>query len=287
MRIRGRVQSEHSREVMSRLTNWLAIALLLSCSLLLTACASRTTGVGPQGPVGPQEPVGARPLEGAPSEDLTVIESSGHLVTQEHELTGFDGVEGGLGFEVDIRQGDTFQVTTSVDENVLPYVVIRVEENVLKLGMDPNHTYVMESVEMRAEVTMPELNRLTLDLAGETTVSGFRSTGDLEIIMELASGLQGDVEAVSLSLDVSMSSGVDLSGSAQSLTLNASGSSTVDLADLAVTDADVTADTSSTITVNVSGRLDASAGSGSNITYLGNPTLGQIVSSAGGSIEPR
>ena len=282
---RESVISKKGRQEMRRQTGWFTLYLAVALAFLLTGCTPETGGFGPQGPVGPQGAVGADPLVGTPGENVIVIENSGNLVTQEHALRGFDSIEVGIGFDVDIQQGDEFQVTTSVEENITEYVIVALEGNTLRLGIDYGNSYHMEGIVMRAEVVMPSLERLVLDLAGDTTISGFQSTNPFDVISSLSGTLQGDLEAGDVNFDVSMSERVDLSGSVANLRVQISGNSVVDLADMTVVNADITAENGGTVIVNASGTLDADVGISSQVYYMGSPTLGRIETAADGVVE--
>jgi hypothetical protein len=52
-------------------------------------------------------------------------------------------------------------------------------------------------------------------------------------------------------------------------------------------DANVEASGGSEVTVNAGGRLDADASGGSNIYYLGSPTLGNVETSSGREVRPK
>ena len=74
-------------------------------------------------------------------------------------------------------------------------------------------------------------------------------------------------------LPLGSASHVNVNGSGDDLTLKASAGSHADLSDFKVENAVVTASSGSHVTVNVSGKLDASASSGSHIFYLGDPYI--------------
>jgi hypothetical protein len=74
-------------------------------------------------------------------------------------------------------------------------------------------------------------------------------------------------------LSLGSGSHVNVKGSGDDLTLKASAGSHADLSDFKVENAVVTASSASHVTVNVSGKLDASASGGSHITYLGDPYI--------------
>jgi hypothetical protein len=74
-------------------------------------------------------------------------------------------------------------------------------------------------------------------------------------------------------LSLGSGSHVNVKGSGDDLTLKASTGSHADLSGFRVENAVVTASTGSHVTVNVSGKLDANASSGSHISYLGDPYI--------------
>jgi hypothetical protein len=88
---------------------------------------------------------------------------------------------------------------------------------------------------------------------------------------------------------VSLGSGshVNVKGSGDELTLKASAGSHADLSDFKVEDAVVTTSSGSHVTVNVSGKLDASASSGSHIYYLGDPYIRDSGVSSGSILQER
>jgi hypothetical protein len=74
-------------------------------------------------------------------------------------------------------------------------------------------------------------------------------------------------------LSLGSASHVSVKGLGDELTLKASAGSHADLSDFKVENAVVTASSGSHVTVNVSGKLDASASGGSHIHYLGDPYI--------------
>jgi hypothetical protein len=219
------------------------------------------------------------------SSQVTSITGSGNVITQEENITGFDKVEVSNAFEVDIRQGDTFDVVIRVDDNLLDYLDVAKRGKTLKIGLKPGRIYNIRKVTMEADVTMPELTGLALSGASHGTITGFESERDLEVHVSGASMLRGDIEAGDARLDVSGASQVTLSGSAEDVRIGASGASTANLADFPVGDAEVEASGASKVTVNPSGRLDAEASGASSVFYLGNPTLGNIDTSGASSVN--
>jgi hypothetical protein len=118
-------------------------------------------------------------------------------------------------------------------------------------------------------------------------ITGFKSTKDLSVDLSSSSSLKGVIEAGDVSIDLSSSSEMTLAGSGQDLTADVPSSSELDLSEFAVENARVDASSSSTATVNASGRLDVDASSASDVYYLGDPTLGTVATSGASSVEPK
>ena len=213
------------------------------------------------------------------------LTGSGNVVTQEEAITGFDRLDVSQGFQVDVRQGDTFSVVIRVDDNLVEHLQVVKEGNTLKIGLKPGTSYDSERVTLEADVTMPELTGLDLRGGSHATIKGFKSAKALDAVLSGGCHLQGDVEAGAATFDLSGGSHVTLSGSAGDLTIDADGGSHAKLADLAVVDASVDASGGSHATVSPSGRLDAVAKGGSHVRYVGAPTLGTIDADGSSSVK--
>jgi len=159
--------------------------------------------------------------------ELISINGSGKVVIQEETITEFDKVNVSDVFKVNIRQGDAFQVVIRIDDNLIQYLEVIKREKTLKIGLDDSHNYDVKKdyTTLQADVAMPGLIGLDLSLAGECTLTGFKSTKELDVKMSGTSTLRGDIEAGDVRFDVSWASGVVLSGSARDVAIDASESS--------------------------------------------------------------
>jgi len=213
------------------------------------------------------------------------ITGSGVIVTREETITGFDRVDVSHGFQVDLRQGDTFSVIIRVDDNVVEHLEIAKKGDTLRIGLKRNRSYTLNNTTLEAEVTTPELTGLELSGGSHATITSFTSTADFNADLSGGSHLRGDIEAGDVTFDLSGGSHMTLSGSAQDLKLDASGGGQIDLSGFSVFDANVDLSGGARATVNPSGTLDVDASGGSHVTYVGNPTLGKIDTSGGSSVE--
>ncbi len=195
---------------------------------------------------------------------LTSLTGSGNVATEEEAITGFDRLDVSHGFQVDISQDDAFRVIIRVDDNLLEHVQVVKEGSTLRIGLKPVTSYRLRDATLEAEVTMPEF-------AGADLSGGSR--------------LRGEINAGNVTFDLSGGSHVTLSGSAGNLKVEVSGGSHANLGNLKVINANVNASGGSHATVNPSGTLNADASGGSQVRYIGNPTLGTMDTSGGASIK--
>jgi hypothetical protein len=196
---------------------------------------------------------------------VQVLRGSGDLVTRDMDLSGFTRLEIGYSFRVYLTQSDEYGVNITVDDNIRDRLVVAKSGDTLKIGLEPGALSV-QNVTLEAEVSMP-------------TLEGVNLSG--------ASRLTGEMNTRDVSFEVSGASRLALDGNGGDLGLDVSGASQVDLSGFVVDDADVEASGASTVTVHVTGRLNAHASGASRVEYLGDPRLGNIDTSGASSVRPR
>jgi len=97
--------------------------------------------------------------------------------------------------------------------------------------------------------------------------------------------LQAEITMPELTgLEMSGGSHVSVSCSGADISIEASGGSGADLASFTVVSANIDASGGSQVTVTISGTLIVDANGGSQVYYIGNPTLGVIDTSGGSQV---
>ena len=183
---------------------------------------------------------------------------SGHLVTNQEDFTGFTSVAVANGFRFTITQSSSYSVKVTIDDNLVNYLRISESGNILTIGLAPGYLYL--SASPKVQITMPDITQLDLSGGSSGMAQGFNSSHDFTAT---ASG----------------GSSFTMSGAARNLSIEGSGGSQLDLSNFHVANAQVDLSGGSGATINLIGRLDASLSGGSNLTYIGNPTMGNITTS--------
>jgi hypothetical protein len=147
---------------------------------------------------------------------------------------------------------------------VIEKVQVTKEGDVLKIGLKT--TPRLGSLTLKAVVTMPYLRGLAISGASRGTISGFSSANDMNIKVSGASKVTGDITADDVDFNVSGASTVQLEGSANNLIANVSGASRFKLGSFMVN------------------NLDANLSGASKLSYVGEPTMGNINTSGASTL---
>lgn len=193
---------------------------------------------------------------------VAALSFTGVAAAETRPLSGFTRVSASAGTDVEVTVGDTFQV--EVTGRDAARIVTRVSGD--QLFVHPVRGFSWRAprdVEIR--VTMPRIEGLSVSSGADLTATGINSE--------------------SVSLDAS--SGADLRVSGRCGSVSASASSGSDIHAEALRCESGSADVSSGADIRVfaSGRLDADASSGGGVIVHGNPGLGDVDLSSGGSVR--
>jgi hypothetical protein len=148
------------------------------------------------------------------------IRSAGDTILQELDLSGFEQIEVGNMFEVEVFQGERFQVIVETEESLKPYLEIETRGKTLKIGLKSGVNYTFEDATQRVEVTLPELRRVEITTKSSVAIRDFNTFGDIEIKVSDFSSLSGDIKADGIRVDIDGHSSVILSGTTQEVSGN-------------------------------------------------------------------
>ena len=214
---------------------------------------------------------------------LLPIAVCGPMRTQTYDYTDFNRVEVGYAFRVKITRSDTYSISITAPENVFSVVQVSKVGDTLKVGL----AQPVPIMRAEAEITMPDLRALNLSGATKGTVTGFSSSNDVDLDLSGASGLAGDIQAGDAVVRLSGASKAELEGSAEDIDINVSGASSINLSRFQVTNARVILSGASNGIINLNGRLDADLSGASKLSYIGEPTMGDISASGTSTISKK
>lgn len=195
----------------------------------------------------------------------TVV-GSGNLVTEEENFSDFTSVDAGSGFHVEISQSSSYSVLVTADDNVMDHIEISKSWDTLNVGVKWGSS--LSSATLKVKITMPELRRIELSGGAHGTIEEITSANSFFIDLSGGSHLLGV-------------------GEADDLTIDASSGSHLDFTDFAAHDVNIELSGGSHATINLDGTLDADLSGGSQLFYIGDPSLRDIETSGGSLINKK
>jgi hypothetical protein len=198
------------------------------------------------------------------SVNLSGTKGSGNVIRESRDVSGFNAVDVGSVFQVEITAQKEFAVEIEADDNLLPLITTEIDGDVLKISAEGK---LSPSSPIRVHVYAPDIENLEVSGAANVVLN--------------------DIDNQALSIDSSGASKIKLAGETAKLTVDVSGATKVEAEDLNTADADVDASGASHISVNVSGSLRADASGASRVVYSGKPESIEKKTSGGGSVTPK
>ncbi|MEM8800704.1 MAG: head GIN domain-containing protein [Pseudomonadota bacterium] len=186
--------------------------------------------------------------------------------TKSLDVTSLEEIEISANVEVEFRQSDTVSAELIGDEDDFERLKITIGSDKLKIKQKKNSLFSnYTELDIRVVLRAPTVEELDLSL-------GLRA--DLQL------GNQDD-----LRIDANTGVEVEISGTCDDVEYDISTGAEVEAGELRCNDADVTANTGGEIELYASGKLEARATLGGEITVLGRPKSVDLGTSFGGEIE--
>jgi hypothetical protein len=212
--------------------------------------------------------------------------SPGNLKTETMNFNAFTAVKVGSVFEVNVTRSDTYSVQIIASERIFDRIQVTRTGETLEIELLPG--FVLGTITAKAKITMPKLSLFDLSGATKGTADGFNNEEQFVARVSGASFLEmTNFEAGDLDLELSGASHLTASGTGDDLVSDVSGASNLDLTSFPINDANVVLSGGSHITLNLDGRLDVDASGGSNLEYIGDPTMGNINTSGLSSVKKK
>lgn len=190
-----------------------------------------------------------------------VLATAGVAHAEVRNLAGFTKVDANAGTDVQVTVGGAFRV--EVTGRDADRIVTRVQGDTLIV--EPVRGFSWRGRQANIRVSMPRVDSLSAS-----------SGADL-----VATGVNGG----SIALDSSSGADLRVSGTCATFTADASSGSDIDARQLRCESGSVDVSSGADARVYASGRLDVDASSGGGVVAYGNPGIGNIDLSSGGSLR--
>lgn len=188
------------------------------------------------------------------------VHGSGHVVTDDREVSGFSAVEfGGMGRLI-IEQNGREELTITTDDNLLQYLRTEVQDGTLRIGTDG-----FANLDPTSDVTY----RLSVKNLGSISVEG---------------GAEVDVRGVrtdELSIKVNGAGQITIAGVATRQNVTVSGAAEYRAAEFKTSDTTITISGAGEAVVAAEKTLDVQITGAADVEYLGDPTVTKNITGIG------
>lgn len=211
------------------------------------------------------------------------IDGSGNVVTEKRNIeTPFTKIQASTGVEVILEQESPSEVEVEVDDNLMKYIVTRVENGTLIVKIDGNIN-TMESAIVRVKTKTIE----GLESSSGASIKTINKLSGTSLALKTSSGstIQADLEYEKVSCESTSGSEIKVSGKALALETKSSSGSEINAKELASNEITAQSTSGSNTTVNPIVLLNAKASSGSSIDYVKEPKKVVKEETSGGSVS--
>lgn len=210
------------------------------------------------------------------------VKGNGNVTEEVRQVDEFDQIEVNRGMNVYITQGSPAKVVVIADNNLHEIIETEVEGGVLKVTANENIRWAKEKKVM---VIVEKLTGVETSSGANVWSQNKIMSEDLKLKANAGSNLTLEVDAKNLKAECSSGANIKLSGLAKEAELETSSGANLKGQELKADECKMRASSGGNVSSTVTGKLEASASSGGNIVYYGEPTSTDINTSSGGNIH--
>ncbi len=209
------------------------------------------------------------------------VRGSGNVIMQSRNVSDFTGVSISGAMHLYLKQETSSSVKIETDDNLQQYIMITVENGVLRIRPQQNINLV-ETGKIKVFVSAPVFRSMEATGACNIFSENMLSSGEaIDIDLTGASDARVELKSPKVSADLTGASSLSLKGEAKEFSIDGSGSSNVRCFDLLTEETRIDMSGACDAEVFASVKLDVKASGASDVKYKGNAAVSQDVSGAG------
>lgn len=215
----------------------------------------------------------------------TGVKGNGNVVTAERDITeSFSIIKATEGLDVYLTQSNEAEIAVEADENLHDLILTEIENGVLKIHTKQS---IGRASAKKIHVSFKDISSIVSTSGSDVYSTNTISADELTLKSTSGSDMKLSINATILNCTSTSGSDLRLSGKTQKLIAQATSGSDIKAGDLEAESSQVKATSGADITVNTSKELTASATSGGDIKYYGNPEKVNKNNSSAGSVRKK
>ena len=151
------------------------------------------------------------------------ISGSGNIVTQNRNVNQFTGVRASGSIDIEVTNDQSHSVRVEADDNIMPYIITKVEDGILDVHLKPNFMY--HNINAKVFVSAPSLTKLTVSGSGSiTSKDTLMNAEHIEFKVSGSGDVTAIVDAPSVNAEIGGSGTITLSGKTKDFNCSITGS---------------------------------------------------------------
>jgi hypothetical protein len=197
---------------------------------------------------------------------------------------GFTAVHAKTGLDVEIVQGEKYDITVIADENLLDYIQTEIVDNVLIIQSERN---IKKASSKRIIVTMPKIEKIKSSSGASMTSQNTLTGNDIHLATSSGSSMSLILEFDQINAESSSGSSMNLEGKCLVIDLDSSSGSKINAEALKANIVHAESSSGSSISTFPIIEFTAKASSGSSIVYYNTPKMITQNKNSGASISSK
>ena len=207
----------------------------------------------------------------------------GNVISKTRKISDdFSRVEVSRGLDLYITQSNTLSLEIEADQNLHELIETEVRNGVLRITSSRN---IWEASSKKVHLNVDFLNGISVSSGAEVNTRNTFVSDELSLDVSSGATAEMELRVEDLSCDSSSGADIELSGKAENFKVSSSSGSNVKAYDLQARNCNADASSGSGIKIHAAETIEASASSGGNISYKGNPRVLSERNSSGGNIR--
>jgi hypothetical protein len=200
------------------------------------------------------------------------VKGNGTIITQKRTTASYDEIKVSGFFDVDLVAGNEGNITIKGEENLLPYIKVEVEGNVLKIYTEKDkNLHASQGKNITITVPFETINMVSLSGSGDVKTKNTIKASSFLAKLSGSGDLILDVDTTEFEANLSGSGDVVLTGNTKGFISKLSGSGDIDASGLDAKNVDIAISGSGDSKVSCSENLKARVSGSGDIEYKGNP----------------
>jgi hypothetical protein len=214
------------------------------------------------------------------------ISGNGNVTTQERKVDPFNAIEASGTFNIILSQGETEALSVEADENLLPFIETRVEDQTLYIDVK-KEVNIGHAKKKNIYVTLKNISQLKKSSVGNIETANTLKLQRLDLINSGVGDLNLDLECNNLDADIHSVGNSTLKGKAEYVHVKNSSVGNIDASSLKAGIMKINNSSVGNVEVYAEKEIYISSSGVGNLTFSGNAVVKEMSSSGVGKVTKK